>query len=60
MILSVVNCVAFLIMAFVGDYEIAHKLNLDTNTMIIKVSLESINIGRLKEDLKTNIILTFA
>ena len=45
-VLSIINAVAFYSFAFAGDYDMAQKLNLETNTLIMKTFMGSINIGK--------------
>ena len=44
-ILCVINGLAFFLFAFVSDYDMAQKLNLDTKTFLMKMFMGSINIG---------------
>ena len=49
LMLSVTNSVAYFFFMFVGDFDMAQKLNLDINTFIMKMCMGSINIGKNKE-----------
>ena len=44
-ILCVINGLAFFLFAFISDYDMAQKLNLDTKTFLMKMFIGSINIG---------------
>ena len=46
LVLSVINSVAILLFSFAGDYDMAQKLNLETNTLIMKTLMGSMNIGK--------------
>ena len=45
-VLSVINSVAIFSFTFAGDYDMAQKLNLETNTLIMKTLMGSMNIGK--------------
>ena len=46
LVLSFINSVAILLFSFAGDYDMAQKLNLETNTLIMKTLMGSMNIGK--------------
>lgn len=49
LILCAIYCASFFMFAFVGEYDMAQKLNFDLNTWMMKMFMGYLNLGKIKE-----------